>query len=100
MEKLRTLHLKALDNKKILNMAKWCMCFHCVTRFKFDKIKEFCDSGRTALCPHCGVDSVLDDVDRDVLIDLQDHYFNFGSKPGTGKLERVRDSPFVKGEDW
>lgn len=34
-------------------------CFHCLQRFTPKNIKEWIDDKQTALCPHCGVDSVI-----------------------------------------
>lgn len=34
-------------------------CFYCITIYGSSEIKEWIDGGQTALCPHCGIDSVL-----------------------------------------
>jgi hypothetical protein len=38
-------------------------CFYCVTVFDVQEIDEWIDGGQTALCPHCGIDSVLPVID-------------------------------------
>jgi hypothetical protein len=72
-----------------------------VKRFKFEDIVEFVDGKMTAMCPKCNMDSVLDDVDRDVIVELHDHSFCFSVDPVTGgNCQRIRENPFKKGEDW
>ena len=39
-----------------------CACYHCLKKFKKSEIKEWTDTGKTALCPHCHIDSVINDV--------------------------------------
>lgn len=41
-----------------------CACFYCLVTFSPTDIREWCDSasdgtGKTALCPRCGIDSVI-----------------------------------------
>jgi hypothetical protein len=36
-----------------------CGCFYCEQVFSSDEISTWCDSGETALCPFCGIDSVI-----------------------------------------
>lgn len=41
-----------------------CGCFYCLEIFPPERIREWVDGlsdgiGRTALCPHCGVDSLI-----------------------------------------
>lgn len=89
-------------NIESLKNAKWCMCYHCVKRFKFSEITEFTDKGETAICPKCNIDSVVADLDRDEVVMLHDEKFNFGSNPHEKprKLVRIRDNIFKKGEAW
>jgi hypothetical protein len=34
-------------------------CFYCLAEYPFARIAEWIDDGKTALCPHCGIDAVL-----------------------------------------
>ena len=36
-----------------------CGCFYCLALFTPGEIDEWCDEGETALCPRCGIDSVI-----------------------------------------
>lgn len=36
-----------------------CACFYCLKSFPPSEIGEWVDDGQTALCPRCGIDSVL-----------------------------------------
>lgn len=38
-----------------------CGCFECLSLFGPHEIKQWIDLGRTALCPRCGVDTVIPD---------------------------------------
>jgi hypothetical protein len=57
---LKNLHNQSMFNrKKILPTGQACACFCCEERFDSSAIKEWTDRQRTALCPNCGIDSVL-----------------------------------------
>lgn len=99
-KKCSELRERSFRNKGILKNADWCMCYHCVKRFKFDEIIEFVDEGRTAMCPKCGIDSVLDDIDRNTIVDMHDQSFNFGYKPTREPIGRFRKNKFKKNQEW
>jgi hypothetical protein len=42
-----------------LNRSEKCGCFYCLRMFPPSEIENWCDGGETALCPHCGVDSII-----------------------------------------
>lgn len=48
-------------SKEVLSKAKLAGCFHCTEIFPVSEIVEWVDDKDTALCPKCGVDSVLGD---------------------------------------
>ena len=61
---LMTAHKAAFYNKDMLAADNKCGCFCCLKIFSPSKIDEWCpevEDGEevTAICPHCGVDSVL-----------------------------------------
>ncbi len=59
-EQLKKLHHSSMFNKmKIESQKQLCGCFCCEETFKAQDIKEWTDRSRTALCPYCGIDSVL-----------------------------------------
>ena len=64
-EFLKQAHKKSIYHEtKILN-SNLCGCFYCKGTFEPKKILEWTDEdskkGKTAMCPNCGIDSVLDD---------------------------------------
>ena len=38
---------------------QWCGCFYCLKIFHPTEITEWWDNETTAVCPYCGVDSVI-----------------------------------------
>lgn len=61
---LEAAHEAARYNRDILASDKKCGCFSCLKIFSPSEIEEWCcevdDSEEvTAICPYCGVDSVL-----------------------------------------
>ncbi len=78
---LKKIHHKSYKNiKPRMKKDTAAGCFCCVSFFKKDDIKETTDAGKTALCPACGIDSVLF-VDKEITIDtnllhqMQKRYF-------------------------
>lgn len=69
---LMRLHMETVGNGERARRAGTCACFHCGERFAADEISRFADEpdGRkTAVCPCCGVDAVLTDMDALPLTD-------------------------------
>lgn len=57
-----------------------CGCFFCFRSFASSDIKSWIDANQTALCPKCGVDSVLGSaslhrLDDAFLRGMHEHYF-------------------------
>jgi len=50
-------------HKEEILKSKKCGCFYCLEIFKPSEIEEWIDEfnpiGKTALCPKCGIDSVI-----------------------------------------
>ena len=76
-----TAHAHCTDNKKELQNSKQCGCFHCLAIFASEEVKEYIKEGDgTALCPKCGIDSVIGDasgvpITMDFLKEMQAHWF-------------------------
>lgn len=91
--------LKKIDFDKVHDQCGWheeailsstkCGCFHCLSIFPPDKIIQWIDEpedcgkgrGKTAVCPNCGIDSVLPDtIDYELtqkfLKMMRDKFFN------------------------
>lgn len=56
---LKQLHDKSLGNRADLAAGGQCGCFHCLRTFPSVAIAQYLEKEGTALCPHCGVDSIL-----------------------------------------
>lgn len=74
----KKIHKLSFRNKELLDLEWQACCFHCFSKFHPDKIKEWTDKGQTAVCPHCGIDSVLPgDFSSAILDEIYDRYFEF-----------------------
>lgn len=72
----RNIAAASFRNRDRVMAGRVCGCFHCLATFPADEIREWVDNDQTALCPRCGVDSVLAEVtDRATLQSL--HHFRF-----------------------
>ena len=54
-------HLGCTSNRNELESSRLCACFHCLETFIHKEISEWINDkdGETAICPRCGIDSVL-----------------------------------------
>ena len=65
MDELRLAHKCACSHMETLKKDKKCGCFYCGTIFDPAEITDWiiadndCDRGGTAMCPYCGIDSVI-----------------------------------------
>ena len=64
--------------------SKICGCFYCLEQFPPTKIMEWIDKdekeiGQTALCPFCGIDSVIGDksisITQELLLEMKFFWF-------------------------
>lgn len=60
-ETLLHAHRHCSINRPEIFSSKICGCFYCMKQFPPSSIIEWTDSGRTSICPMCGIDSVLGD---------------------------------------
>ena len=70
----------SIENRSLLENSDNCGCFYCQKTYHPSKIKEWTDDGKTAICPYCGVDSVLPDIgpiniSDKLLKELNEFYF-------------------------
>ena len=73
-------HLCTLNKALIENNQ--CGCFCCTALFDSKEIYEWTDNGLTAICPKCGVDSILPQnkeypLDIFLLQQMEKRWFNF-----------------------
>jgi len=52
-------HAVSSRHKEQIERSDQCGCFYCQKTFAPSTIREWWDDGQTAVCPHCGIDSVL-----------------------------------------
>ena len=55
-------HKHCIRNRQEILKSKMCGCFYCGSSFASTEIWEWIDEGETAMCPKCGIDSVLGDA--------------------------------------
>ena len=51
--------LEAFKNKTRIASSRQAGCYHCCKIYPAESVTLFTDNGQTAICPECGVDSVL-----------------------------------------
>ena len=80
-ERLQTLttreeHSKSFKNFEAIKRSQKCGCYNCKKIFDATEIDEWViekdDGQKTALCPYCGVDSVIQDANVQITLELLD----------------------------
>lgn len=87
-KRFKDAHKACFKNWRLLKKSKNCGCFYCLRVFKASEVAEWCtelDRRRTALCPHCGIDSVIPDAsgfptDADFLREMKCWWFEANPK--------------------
>ena len=77
MENLRLyeIHRKSFANYEAIKQSKQCGCFYCKKIFGPSEVVEFVTENNgemTAICPYCGIDSVIQDVDIEITTEILD----------------------------
>lgn len=80
IEELIKLHKCAINNRQQIEVADMCGCFYCKEMFYAGDVTEWTDNGQTAICPYCGVDSVICNTDdykiiKEDLEKMNEYYF-------------------------
>jgi hypothetical protein len=52
-------HTHAARHRNEIERSEQCGCFYCLETFVPGEIQDWTDDGATAMCPRCGIDSVL-----------------------------------------
>lgn len=75
-------HTFSIHHREMLEKDNKCGCFNCLNIFHPSEIKEWLvgDIGHTALCPYCGIDSVIGEssgypITKEFLKKMQDKWF-------------------------
>lgn len=73
----RFLHQYSIGNRELIESSQNCGCFFCRKIFEKDLISEWLedDKGKTAICPYCGIDSVLPDSQVALTAELLDFMY-------------------------
>jgi hypothetical protein len=77
---VREAHKRSIRHRGELEASTVCGCFHCLSTFPPGEIVEWTDDGETAMCPKCGIDSVLGDrsgfpLSNEFLSIMRAHWF-------------------------
>ncbi|HEY4592684.1 MAG TPA: hypothetical protein VIJ61_09775 [Thermoanaerobaculia bacterium] len=85
-EDVRGAHLHSSQHRAEIGESSLCGCFYCCSTFPPSEIEEWVDKnaageGQTALCPRCGIDSVIGDrsgfpVTKEFLEKMKAHWFS------------------------
>jgi hypothetical protein len=73
-------HTHAARHRNEIERSERCGCFYCLETFVPGEIQDWTDEGTTAMCPRCGIDSVLGSasgfsLSRDFLNRMHHYWF-------------------------
>ncbi len=77
-------HEFSIRHRKAILKSDLCGCFYCLAIFKPEKITQWIEEGtgreQTALCPKCGIDSVIGSdsgfpITEEFLKKMSDYWF-------------------------
>lgn len=76
-------HKYCSNNRADLEKDEVCGCFYCQQRFSPKDIDRWIDNGNTAMCPYCGIDSVISEssgypITPEFLSKMHDRWFSMG----------------------
>jgi Zn finger protein HypA/HybF involved in hydrogenase expression len=77
---MERLHAYASHNKELIEKSDKCYCFHCKSVFESGEIERYLNEETTAICPKCGIDSVIPDgmdekIDETIISEMHDYWF-------------------------
>ncbi len=58
----KSAHVHSSQHRDQIERSESAGCFHCEVTFPASAITEWVDEAETALCPVCGIDSVIGDA--------------------------------------
>ena len=65
VDELEGAHTHSIRHRAEVLASEMCGCFYCCSTFPPGRVEEWVDTidgeGQTALCPQCGIDSVIGD---------------------------------------
>ncbi len=77
---IREAHGDSSKHRQEVVASELCGCFYCLNAFEPKDIAEWVDDGKTALCPRCGIDSVIGSASgfvltKEFLKEMNDYWF-------------------------
>jgi hypothetical protein len=91
-------HSESSNHIDDIKASSICGCFYCMRMFKPSEIKEWIDDDTTALCPLCGIDSVIGSesgypITKDFLKKMSEYWFraDVEFQMENGKIKKVRE---------
>ena len=82
MTDLKAAHDKSSYHRSEIESSKVCGCFYCLHVFLPSDIEEWIDGKQTALCPRCGIDSVIAEASglpltEEFLKEMEQYWFSY-----------------------
>lgn len=78
--RLQKLHAYSSHNRALVEGARQCHCFYCQATVDASEVVDYSDNGQTAICPKCGIDSILPDsieetLNADTIAEMNEYWF-------------------------
>lgn len=78
--RIKKIHAYASHNKALIEKSQKCYCFYCKNVMDSSEINRYLDEEETALCPKCGIDSIIPDgidenIDKGIIEEMHDYWF-------------------------
>ena len=81
-EELLKIHKLSSNHKELLMKEDVCGCFYCLSIFSPKFITDWIedDNDLTAICPYCGIDSIIPNhsdyqLNKELLEEMRKHFF-------------------------
>ena len=80
LPRLQRAHERSINHRTEIEASAVCGCFYCKSTFSPREIDDWIDDEQTAICPHCGIDSVIGDksgfpITRKFLTEMNRRFF-------------------------
>ncbi len=77
---IKNAHVCSSNNRHQLSKSKKCGCFYCLKIFNSKLITDWCNNNETAICPFCGIDSVIYEnktypISKEFLEEMKKYWF-------------------------
>ena len=77
---LKQIHNHSFKNRAEIAQSLICYCIHCQKACASGQVEKWVDDGETAICPKCGVDSLIGsaaeyEMTEPLLKELHEFYF-------------------------